>query len=497
MRHTRHFLLAILGVTANAFPGRRDAAAPSSPSISPSNTPPSSSSSSLFASSTSTTTSSLPPISTLCEADGKTKETWNEFNMGSWVGYLANKFSPYDTDFPTTLADHSDGVYDWDCEIDVRCSWKITGDGCNNGNPENPRNFFVLTAIQHFYDWIQSALDAIQNSKIDFAVQSMSLTTTFTDHDIETSAQDWLPLALSGFLGGLSGIAAVARSASSGLLALAGGAAGTEGGISAATASNSATIIQEELDKMSGMEDAVANTTEILRSAFRNFGKSMIDEVPDNSEYYAYGSDPNALPKLLANGDFAEKVTSDDQEALDEAIGKAIFGAAISYLWVQEGGYIVDVSRSVYKVDPCTYDTDFLRICEDGRSYIFLRNDHIDPRLKGTTELEKFNVNAKELAESSSYVQSKLGYNAAPGTEDYIATMLNGDAPNSVFANIPVCNLDDLYDDWLPEDELYPLLGWGLGEKVNDYDMTISLISRNACKKQSINGKEWPLGDPS
>lgn len=55
------------------------------------------------------------------------------------------------------------------------------------GGLENKQNYFILTAVQNFHNWIQSVLDSIQQTQIDFASQSMSLTETFIDHEIDSS----------------------------------------------------------------------------------------------------------------------------------------------------------------------------------------------------------------------------------------------------------------------------------------------------------------------
>lgn len=205
---------------------------------------------------------------------------------------------------------------------------------------------------------------------------------------------------------------------------------------------------------MSDMQEAIANTTTILRDAVKQFGESVINETPrDNSANYAYGSDEEALPKLLQHGEFAEKVKASDQDELDKSLSTSIFAAAISSLWYQESGFVVNVSRSVYDIDPCTYDTDFLRECVDDRAYIFMRDDNDEPTLKGTDELDKYNLGAKELAESSGYIQSKKGYDASWEADEIADEVSSGSVPYSIFANLPVCNLDDLYAVWLSEDE--------------------------------------------
>ncbi|RMJ29116.1 hypothetical protein PHISP_00059 [Aspergillus sp. HF37] len=480
MRYTP-FLAGILAVTASALPGapqRRDA--------------PSSSSS---PSSSSAPVPTLPPMDILCEDSGKNKSTWQQFRVGLWLGYQANKFAPYDTDFPTTLAQHSEGVYDWSCEIDVDCHWKINGNGCMEGGSQNKQNYFILTAVQNFHNWIQSVLDSIQQTQIDFASQSMSLTDTFIDHEIDSSAQSWLPSVMSGFLGAVSAAAGPFSAGASTVLGVAGGAVGTEGGVASATAEDGASVIQDELSKMSGLEDAISNTTGILRQAVKHFGESMINETPDNSEMYTYGSDTNALPQLLKDGDFAEKVEASDQDALDTAIGKSVFSAAISYLWYQDWGYIVNVSRSVYDIDPCTYETDYLRECDDsGRAYIFLRENK-DPKLKGYGDLGKYNVDGLELAESSGYLQSKKGYEGTWENDELIDEISSGSLPNSVAAFLPVCHLDDLYPVWLPEDKVTYIVASEITREVNVEDEKIRLIARNACPKQWINGKKWPLAE--
>lgn len=206
---------------------------------------------------------------------------------------------------------------------------------------------------------------------------------------------------------------------------------------------------------MGDMEDAIANTTTILRNAVKQFGESVINTTPrDNSASYAYGSDEDALPQLFMNGEFADKVKASDQDELDENLSKSIFAAAISSLWTQESGYVVNVSRSVYDVDPCTYDTDFLRECVDGRAYIFLRDDNDEPTLKGTDQLDKYHLSAKDLAEASGYIQNKKGYEATWDADEMADDVSSGSVPSTIFANLPVCNLDDLYAVWLSKHEV-------------------------------------------
>jgi hypothetical protein len=228
---------------------------------------------------------------------------------------------------------------------------------------------------------------------------------------------------------------------------------------------------------MSGLEDAISNTTGILRQAVKHFGESMINETPDNSEYYTYVSDPNALPQLLKNGDFAEKVEAGDQDDLDTAMSKSVFSAAVSYLWYQDWGYIVNVSRPVYDIDPCTYDTDYLRECDDsGRAYIFLRQDK-DPRLKGYDDLGKYNLDGLELAESSGYLQSKKGYEGSWENDELIDEISAGNLPNGVAAFLPVCNLDDLYPVWLTEDDVAYIVASEITRDVNVEDVRIARLT--------------------
>lgn len=223
--------------------------------------------------------------------------------------------------------------------------------------------------------------------------------------------------------------------------------------------------VQNELNNQADLEHAISNGLDIIYDATWAWGVGAINDPAHNNpdNHYWYYQNQSSAYAVLEGGAFSNAASAKVSKELDDSLIKAFYGAAISTLWAAESVFIVKVSRPLaYDADPCDFklDSHIFRHCDDGTAWFFIKSSdtyatHDYPSVPGVDDVGDFGLEMFDLAKSAFWTQEKMGYKRDWETQWIADTLTSKEPPPSgIMVSIPVCDLDELYDQW-PEDIKY------------------------------------------
>ncbi|KAL4922375.1 hypothetical protein BDW62DRAFT_207666 [Aspergillus aurantiobrunneus] len=348
-------------------------------------------------------------------------------------------------------------------------------------NEKYARLYFILSACKHFHDHIQAVITALEYGVGDAALKQANWVVTFTKdrEDVFESAKHSSAIAVilagvfavvagllallgpvglvvdAGILGGLAGGAAVGG-------ILSGGATIATGAINA-MAINAALHLQNEIDNIATMGDALAHGFEKAVEAVTNIGGYAINETPKNydpSKGYTYKDDPSGAPAILNSGAYAEAPDWKDIRDARYHVLESVSASAIGFLWKRNDQAIVaKVTADMNGEAPCDIDIgdDMWRECdEDGNAYFFARWKevyHMKEAHKkdwetpyGIKHVPDEGVSLLDMAKSAVYTTEQYGVGHEWDPEGAANAWLSGNKPPALsMVDLPACTVDSDY----------------------------------------------------
>lgn len=223
--------------------------------------------------------------------------------------------------------------------------------------------------------------------------------------------------------------------------------------------------VQRELDNQADLEHAISNGLDIMYDATWAWGVGAINDPAHNNpdiNYWYYQNQSSAW-SVLEGGAFSNAASAKVSKELDDEMIKAFYGAAISTLWAAESIFFVKVSQPLaYDADPCDFklDSNIWRYCDDGMAWFAIKSSdkyatQDYPSVPGVDDVGDFGLDMFDLAKAAFWTQGKMGYKQDWDTRWITDTLTSKEPPPSnMLVSIPVCDLDELHDQW-PSDIKY------------------------------------------
>ncbi len=218
--------------------------------------------------------------------------------------------------------------------------------------------------------------------------------------------------------------------------------------------------LQNEIDNIASMGDALAHGFEKAHTAVTNMGGYAINETPDNydlSDGYTYKDDPAGAPAILNNGAYAAAINWEDIKDYKYEVLQSVSASAIGFLWKRnEEVIIVKVTSDMHGESPCDIDIgdDMWRECdEDGNAYFFARWKEVRKmdeahkkdwkRPYGIEHAGDKDISLLDMARSAVYTSEKYGDGHEWDPESAAEAWLSDNKPPSLsMVDIPGCVLD-------------------------------------------------------
>lgn len=184
----------------------------------------------------------------------------------------------------------------------------------------------------------------------------------------------------------------------------------------------------------------------------------MLNTAPNNSpdHQYLWSSQSNSAPAVLRNGPFAQQLTWDGFDFIQNSFFNTFAGSVINQAWIMEEVFIVKATKSVNNVAPGDFDMaglDNTRACVENTCYFVIKSQLISnlgpwghwDKVRGIDKLGEYNTNLTAIAQAADWFQSKFGaYLKIPTVESTQGSIQDGDTPPyNMWVNLPVVDYDN------------------------------------------------------
>ncbi|KAJ6116221.1 hypothetical protein N7512_005946 [Penicillium capsulatum] len=195
-----------------------------------------------------------------------------------------------------------------------------------------------------------------------------------------------------------------------------------------------------------------------MQQGFENMADALMNGIVyQNPSTDLFSQNSSGVAKWIEDGSFAPDFKFNYTIDIDAKVLKAVWAAAVSLLWRQEGVYFVNTT------DAQTFTTrsyKTLHIKEDDITRFQLGNEiffaikhtkdasPIDAysKVPGIKNLPGLGLDIQEVANTSAWSQRHIGYNETWPIElvGQYATSTDDPPPGGIFMTIPVCHLGQL-----------------------------------------------------
>ncbi|KAJ5623719.1 hypothetical protein N7510_000028 [Penicillium lagena] len=352
------------------------------------------------------------------------------------------------------------------------CSFSYpTGDPCTTGD-FNAFYIFVLWSIENFQRWINSLAGTVETTCEDVIGYSGELVDTFSHFKTPSTKKQGLrqepkrepkeepkeepKAALMAAL-----MAALKRALMEALKA----------GLMEAL---KAGLIGEMEGARKAIIDARITKVKIsLVDQIKSFGSTILTQPVDETQVgYSYSDHANSGPFVLKNGVYANEFSLEGKESFAKNLKGSLLSGAISWIWKEEGVFIVKDSYAIDGTLPQNMNLDpdlSNRTCDNnGTCYWFLKNtgigspdnDIFNP-VPGFDALKDFGIDALEFAQAADASQAAGGYLANWTMRNTLPFLKKYKPAKNMMVNLPVCPLNYFYDSWKDIDTSdYDYKGW-------------------------------------
>ncbi|KAJ5781026.1 hypothetical protein N7457_006186 [Penicillium paradoxum] len=290
----------------------------------------------------------------------------------------------------------------------------------------------------------------------------------------ESELGEWFVVITAGaaIAAGILGSVASLVPAASAIGGFGSGLATIAGGVLTHMNERQSAELEPKFNDFTEITSYIANSSQSMQNSIEQYSRWLLNEIPSNdrSNGVFYVDDPQSLPNVLLNGDFAEPRTV---KRLPDEIYISLFSAAISILWKGEAANVVRVPHNtlVTSVPPCEDENFFSenKWCDsEGNAYLLLGWDRGKYKvpwqegladslkdLKGLDKLGAYRLDIETVAKASEHAATLNNGNAYYewNTERTIEHMRGGEHTLAKFSgfNLPFCDMGDYYP--LEEDE--------------------------------------------
>ncbi|OQE37747.1 hypothetical protein PENCOP_c009G01851 [Penicillium coprophilum] len=398
--------------------------------------------------------------------ESKSKENWKKTEIGEWFIVSANAEDIYTKDIQKTIQswDHPPSLYGFYCSPMSHCDANLDKDQCLEPLAgSRAALYFLMWSIANLNNWMVSVLEAVDHTAGVANGLAADLVKNFATNMENIPLDNAGPSMAAGFLGSLAAIFPPAAA----IGGLGSGLATVGSGILSLTSNNKPVELEPKFNDFANITTYIAKASEGMQNSIETYTRWLLTSVPSNdrSNGIYYVDDPNSLPNVLLNGDFAEPITS---PILPDSIYVSLFSAAIAMLWKGEAASVIKITHDVPSLSkPICENEDVFKgnkFCDsEGNAYLVFRWDtswNETPwqkgvadkfkKLKGVDKLGDYRLTIETVAKASEHASSKNG--GKPYYEwdtNRVIDHMNEDPNNKVqFSgfNLPFCKLGPMWN---------------------------------------------------